>query len=64
LETLKATVRYGVLAFVMVGAVITLAGLNTDTPANESSSADKATPTTDFAKPEQDLITAELSSTG
>ena len=59
METFKATVRYAVLAFVMVAAVITLAGPDNKIMGSKSTSADKQNQSKDYAQSKQDLLNAE-----
>ena len=64
METFKASVRYGVLMFVMAGAIISLAGLDTRISASESVSVEKPqspgkSAGKEYTQPSRDLLSAE-----
>ena len=64
LETFKASVRLFVLAFVIVGAMVTLAGPGSTKSDSTSVTVDKEEQDKSYAKSSKDLVKVELGSTG
>ena len=63
MDTVKASVRVIVLMFVVVGAIISLAGTDSGLVKRDQSTADQAEET-NYIKPSTELVTVELGSTG